>query len=601
MLSRLLIARSRRTCPTYQERLSMRLRLSLAVVALASLAFALSAADIPSPRAARTPAPYPRMLTPVSPLPHPALHREVTAAPAPRNYNLPAPRHQIAPLIDHYIDAAIAEAGVTPAEQADDETLIRRVTLDLVGRIPTTGEVNDYVQSSNPRKRAALVDRLMEAPAFARHQASLFEAMFNPEGSRRGGVALRDYLTSAIRDRKSWDVVFREMMLPDETDPTLKGAAEFIRARVADADKLANDTSVAFFGVNVSCAQCHNHPLVADWTQDHFYGMKMFLARTFDNGGFLGEHSYGAIKYKPTKGPERTAKMMFLTGRVVEEAKEPSAAEMRAEKTAIDRAKSARIPTPTPKFSARAKLVEVSLSDGNVDFFAKNIVNRMWHRFFGTGLVNPIDQMHSANSPSHPALLAALARDVIASGYNLRWLMRGIVMSRAYSRSSKYDSNPPDGSLFAVAKLKPMTPLQLATSLKIAATDPSSLEGKPEEVERKLEQQESSARGLAALLAQPTDNFQIGVGEALLFSNRDRIFKEYLTDSPGSTLGRVKTMTDSRRAVELLVKAAYGRSATAEESKALMAYVAKRKGREPEAYQQILWALVTAPEFRFSY
>jgi len=174
-------------------------------------------------------------------------------------------------------------------------------------------------------------------------------------------------------------------------------------------------------------------------------------------------------------------------------------------------------------------------------------------------------------------------------------------MSRAYSRRSKYDSNPPDGNLFAVAKLKPMTPLQLATSLKIAATDPTALEGQPEEIDKKLEQLESSARGLAALLAQPTDNFQIGVGEALLFSNGERVFKEYLTDNPGSTLGRVKTMADSKRAVEFLVKAAYGRSATAEESRALVTYVAKRQGREPEAYRQILWALVTAPEFRFSY
>ena len=117
---------------------------------------------------------------------------------------------------------------------------------------------------------------------------------------------LRDYLTDAVRTNKPWDQLFREVLLPDETDPKLKGAAEFIRARVADADKLANDVSVAFFGVNVSCAQCHNHPLVADWTQDHFYGMKAFLARTFDNGGFLGERGYGTIKYKPTKGPERS-------------------------------------------------------------------------------------------------------------------------------------------------------------------------------------------------------------------------------------------------------------------------------------------------------
>ena len=327
----------------------------------------------------------------------------------------------------------------------------------------------------------------------------------------------------------------------------------------------------------------------------------MFLARTFDNGGFLGERGAGTIKFKPTKGPERTAKMMFLTGTVVEEGPEPNSDEIRKEKAAIDRAKAAKVPPPAPRFSARAKLVEIALADGNADYFARNIVNRMWHRFFGAGLVNPLDQLHSANAPSHPELLETLAGDLAASGYDLRRLARGIVMSRAYSRSSKYHSNPPEGNLFAVAKLKPLTPLQLATALKIAATDPASLDGKPEEIEKKFEELESSARGLAALLAQPTDNFQIGVAEALLFSNGERIIKEYLTDTPGSTLGRVKTMTDAREAVEFLIKTAYGRSATAEEARALVAFVEKRRGREPEAYRQVLWAIVTAPEFRFSY
>src|SRR5262245_27395813 len=414
-----------------------------------------------------------------------ALIASVSFANLSRSADIPAPREAIPQVIDRYIDAAIAEAGVTPAGQADDATLIRRLTLDLVGRIPTTAEVDEYVQSTDPAKRAKLVDRLIASPAFARHQAALFEVMFNPEGDRRGGVALREYLTNAVREDRPWDRVFREMLLPNESDPKLKGAAEFIRGRVADADKLTNDVSIAYFGVNVSCAQCHNHPNVADWTQDHFYGMKAFLARTFDNGGFLGERGYGVIKYKPTKGPERTAKMMFLTGTTIEDAdaREPSAAEQKKEKEALDKAKAAKTPPPAPKFRARAKLVEVALEGENADFFARSIANRMWHRFFGTGLVSPLDQMHAENQPSHPELLAWLARDTASHKYDLKRLIRGIVMSKAYSRSSQYDSeNRPANKTFAVARLKPMTPLQLATSLKIAATDPASFDGlKPDE------------------------------------------------------------------------------------------------------------------------
>ena len=509
-------------------------------------------------------------------------------------------------VIDQLVDAAILDAGITAAAQADDATIVRRLTLDLVGRIPTTGEVDAYVKSADADKRTKLVDRLIASPAFVRHQAALFEVMLNPDGDRRGGGEFRAYLTDALKENKSWDRIFREVMLPDEGDPKLKGAAGFLRGRVSDADKLTADVSVAFFGVNVSCAQCHNHPHVEAWTQDHFYGMKAFLARTFDNGGFLGERGYGTVKYKPTKGPERTAQMMFLTGTKVEggDAKEPTAEEQKKEKEALDKAKTAKTPPPVPKFSARAELVRVALKGENADFFARSLANRMWHRFLGTGLVSPLDQMHSENHPTHPELLAWLARDTAANGYDIKRVIRGIVLSKTYSRSSRYEASasPPAFKTFAVARLKPLTPQQLATSLKIAAADPASFDGlKPDEFEKRIEQAESAARGFASFIAQPTDNFQIGVGEALLFSNGDRLAKEFLTDAGGTALGRAKAMKEPKEAVEFLVKTAYGRPATADETKALVAYVEKRKGREAEAYKQVLWALVTAPEFRFSY
>lgn len=505
--------------------------------------------------------------------------------------------------IDRSVDAAIAAANVAPAPQADDAVLIRRLTLDLVGRIPTMPEVDDFVKSSDPKKRAQLVDRLLASPGFPRHQAAQFEAMFNPDGQRRGSGALREYLVVALKDGKSWDRIFRELMLPDESDAKLKGASDFLRPRLMDADKLTNEVSVAFFGVNVSCAQCHDHPLVKDWTQDHFYGMKAFLARTYDAGGTVAERGFGSIKYKPHKGPERTAKMMFLTGAKIEDAssRDMTAAEQKAEKAAIEKAKKSKQPPPKPAFSARAKLVDVSLEGKNSAFFAKAIVNRMWHRFFGMGLVNPLDQMHSENPPSHPELLTWLAKDTAAHGYDLKRLIRGIVMSQAYSRSSRYPSeSAPEAKLFAVAKLKPLTPMQLATSLKIAASDPAVFTAKKTvDLEKQIEQMESSARGFASLIAQPTENFQIGVGEALLFSNGDRLMKEFLTDN--GVLGKVKALKDEKAAIALLVKSAYGRAPTAEETAAMTAYVKKRSDRPAEAYRQLLWVLVTSPEFRFNY
>lgn len=507
-------------------------------------------------------------------------------------------------VIDREVDAALTAAGVEPALPADDATLMRRLTLDLVGRIPTLGEVERYVGSTSPAKRAELVDRLMASPGYSRHQAAQFEAMLNPDGERRGG-GLREYLVGAVADNRGWDRVFRDLLLPDHADPPVKGAADFLRSRLADADKLTNDVSVAFFGVNVSCAQCHDHPHVKDWTQAHFYGMKAFLGRTYDAGGAVAERGYGVVKFKPTKGPERTAKMMFLAGGPLDDpsAREATKDEEKAEKAAAEEAKKTKKAPPRPAVSARAKLAEVALKGENADYLARAIVNRVWHRFFGLGLVTPLDQMHAENPPSHPELLAGLAKDTAAHGYDIKRLVRGIVLSKAYARSSRYGTEAtPDPRLFAVARLKPLTPMQLATSLKVAGTDPAEWEkGKPEEFARRVEQAEGAARGFAGLLAQPGDNFQVGVGEALLFSNGERVTKEFLTDGGGSLLGRAGAAKDPAGAVDLLVKVAYGRPPTEAERRALVDYVDRRKDRPAEAYRQVLWALVTGPEFRFVY
>ncbi len=519
---------------------------------------------------------------------------------------LPANR-PLEAVIDHYVDALLKQDEIVAAAQADDAALIRRLTLDLIGRIPTTAETTDYVRSTDPQKRAKLIDHAIASPGFVRHQAAQFDAMLNNTvagGDTRKGT-VRDYLVAALKDGKSWDKIFRELMLPDETDPKQKGASEYLRGRLTDADKLTNDVSVAFFGVNVSCAQCHDHPLVADWKQDHFFGMKSFLVRTYDAGGFLAEREAGLVKFKPAKGAERTAKLMFLTGTEVktDTQRELNKDEQKKEKEFADKSKTNKTAPPAPAFSARAKLVDLALKPGESEFFARSIVNRLWHRFLGAGLVNPLDQMHSENPPALPELLSWLARDVDANGYDLKRLTRGIVMSKTYSRSSKTTSQAlPASKYFALAKLKPLTPMQLATSLKIATADPTAFDNlKPDDFEKRMESLENAARGFAGSIAQPTDDFQIGVGEALLFSNSDRAIKEFLIDGGGTLLGKVKALKDNGEIADLLVKTAFGRAAKADERTAIVDYLQKRNDRPAEAQKQVLWALLTSAEFRFNY
>lgn len=512
------------------------------------------------------------------------------------------PDKPIPVVIDHYIDARFEKSPTKPVGQADDYTLIRRLTLDLIGRIPTMAETKAFVESNDANKREQLVDRLLASPAFVRHQANQFDVMLSGPTSRSNG--LREYLVKALGANKSWDVIFRELLLPNETDNATKGSSDYLKSRVTDLDKLTNDVSVSFFGVNVSCAQCHDHPLVQDWKQDHFYGMKSFFARSFDNGGFLAERDYGLVKFKPTKGPERQAKMMFLTGKTVEapNTKEPSKDEEKKEREKFEQLKKDKKAPPAPSFSARAKLVEVALQTEEAVFFANAISNRLWHRFLGYGLVMPLDQMHSENPASHPELLTWLGRDMASHGYDLRRQIRGIVLSKTYSRADKWTSDtPPAASLYAVAQLKPLTPYQLMTSMRIAASDPAQFEGKPEDVEKRLESIEASARGYSNQIATPGDDFQISVTEALFFSNSDRIEKELLNDGADRLLGKLKTIKDTNAAIDLMVQATLCRPATADEKKLLTEYVQRRNDRQAEAYRQIMWSLLTGAEFRFNH
>jgi hypothetical protein len=471
------------------------------------------------------------------------------------------------------------------------------------------------MESKDADKRAKLVDRLMASPGYVRHQANEFDTLLATPGGggkRNPGGSMRDYLLRIIQANRPWDQVFRDLILADEKEPIQKGASQFLRVRLRDMDRLTTDVSILFFGVNISCAQCHDHPLVPAWKQDHYFGLKSFFSRSFETGGHVGEREYAEVKFMTTKRVNKQAQLMFLTGKVVEDPFDKLSPEEK--KKVLQNSKPARggkrgakggpPPPAPPKFSARAALADLALQPEQRSFFARSIVNRLWHRLYGFGLVHPIDQMHSENSPSHPQLLDWLARDFVDHKYDTKRLIRGLVMSKAYSRSSRWEGGRfPQPKSFAVARLRALTPLQMTASMRIAMADLESLKptAKPEELEKRIEGLENQGRGFASFIEQPRDDFQIGVGEALLFSNSDRIQQEFLGDGGDRLLGRLKTIKEPEARVELAVRSVLSRPATAEEKKVLTAYLKAREDRLSEANKQMVWALLTCSEFRFNY
>jgi Protein of unknown function (DUF1549)/Protein of unknown function (DUF1553) len=524
---------------------------------------------------------------------------------------LPADR-PVEQAIDQYIDARLKEEKITPAPPADDAAILRRLTLDLNGRVPTLSEMQEYLANSDPDKKVKLVDRLLASAAFPRQSAQQFYAfMQNQDGQRRKGDKgnpLYDYLLRSLAENRGWDRIFRETMLPDETDPKMQGASDFIKSRIKDLNRLAIDTSTTFLGVNVSCAQCHNHPHVQEWTQDQFYGMKSFFARTVDAGGFLGERDFGVVKYTPNKGAEKVSPIIFLTGKKIDAPgmKEPTADEQRKEQARLKvgakqkgKAPAAKAPPAPPQFSLRAKLVETALEQR--EFFARNIANRLVHRFFGRGLVMPLDQMHSENPASHPELLDWLARDLTEHGYDLRRLARGIALSNAYARSSRWDSEQvPDEKLFAVASVRALTPTQMATSLKLVTADPQALPAERKKLEDRIDAIEKGASGLANLFGQPTDNFQVGVAEAMLFANNEALQKSLL-EGAGTLVDRLKQEPDLAKKADLAVRTVLSRPSRPDEVQTLVGYLQRRQDRMDLACQQVVWALLTSAEFRFNH
>ncbi|MDA0660220.1 MAG: DUF1549 domain-containing protein [Planctomycetota bacterium] len=528
----------------------------------------------------------------------------------------------IASAIDHYIEAQLSEAGVSAAPQASDESLVRRLTLDLSGRIPTRTEYAEYLASSDPKKREQLIERLMASPWYDHHLATMLNSILRGPG--HDGPDLREYLLEAVQSRRPWNQMFQEMMGTVAAPP---GAEKFVRDRLTDQDLLTRDMSSIFFGINVSCAQCHIHPYVSTLTQDHYFGLKAFFARSIVFEDKLLERSFGKpkIEYTTNEGENRAVGMMFLNGTTVEPqlpvADDVSKAIEEENKRIEELTKANQerkknkstdpLEFPTkPDYSFRAQLVEVAFREENQPQFAKALVNRLWHQLFGYGLVMRVDQMHDANPSSHPELLDWLARDLMESGYNYHRLIQGMVSSQTYSRSSQLPhGDTPRRELFAVATLRPLTPMQFGVSVLVCGDPTWSTEISRSDLSAKISEIESRAGQLFSdVIEMPCDDLQINAAEALTMSNdisRLQVVGEKL-------VAEILKTSDRKQQIDSAVEHVLSRSATVQEAIQLTEFVVRTElGLNPDApdpssaaqgaWRQAIWALTTSSEFRFNH
>ena len=274
----------------------------------------------------------------------------------------------LAAKIDHHIDARLEEEGVAPAPAIAASGYLRRITLDLAGRIPTVAEFTAYSTAfaeDDGKAKHGVITRLMNSPDFAYHARNQLDILLLLRDEHND--KWREYLLEAMKENRPWDELFRQLFLPEDTLSTDTRPVSYLKRRVNDLDVMTNDASITWLGVNIACAKCHDHPLVEDWTQAHYYGMASFFKRTYlTKKGFLSERFEGTPKYTSTDGEERLADLMFLTGAKIEtpeltikeeELKQIQEKIKKAEKD--DKAES----PPRPEFRPRKEFVELALSD----------------------------------------------------------------------------------------------------------------------------------------------------------------------------------------------------------------------------------------------
>ena len=387
--------------------------------------------------------------------------------------NLFAQGKPLRDIIDSEIGAAWKREKIAPAKPGADAEFLRRVYLDLVGATPTYEETIAFLDSSEPKKREQLVDRLLGDPRFAQHQADLWDLLFftrNPPGfdtAKRDGF--QAWLRGCFEKNVPYDVWAREL-LKAEGNSADNGALYYVQYRNAPEDA-TEAISQKFLGVQLHCARCHDHPYES-WKQKDFYGFAAFFARLEvvqvgkkgnDTTYAIGERNIGDVLFT---GSAKDAvpgkkgvpvKPKFLQGEPLKEP-EPPAKETKFAPNQMP---------PKPEFSRKDQLADWMTKPDN-PFFARAIANRMWAQFLGRGIVHPVDNLSPNNKPTHPVLLDELTKAMVEHKFDLKWFIRELVNSQTYQLSS-VGSGKAMPEWFEHARSRPLSAEELVESWRNAS------------------------------------------------------------------------------------------------------------------------------------
>jgi hypothetical protein len=515
--------------------------------------------------------------------------------------------------IDDQIEAAWADANIKPAEQATDLEWCRRVYLDLIGRIPTVDEVLQYKNDSSHNRQSVLVDRLLGEEytrEYAKHWANVWTTILIGRDTDNRMIdrdGMRKYLQAAWEANIPYDQFVEELLTATgdnaaREDATLfNGATNFLSGKLADGGLQATaKTAQIFLGLQVQCTQCHNHPFNSGVKQNQFWELNAFFRqaralRRFDGGrrvawielvdedfaGQGGDPDEAEIFYELRNGLVKVAYPVFVDG------------------TEISR--SGLLPGlledgTTYGVNRRRELASLIRSN---PLFPKAVVNRVWAYFLGYGFTTPIDDFGAHNSPTHPALLEGLAQRFAEYSYDMKSLMRWIVLSKPYSLTSRMKAestadSPDSGEQphFSRFYVRQMQPEQLYDSLVVATkADRSEAAGRQD---RWLSQ---FVTAFGTDEGDSSTTFNGTIPQILMLFNGDLIQAATSLNQDGFLDQIVLANRTNRDKINALYVAALARWPSSSELRYANHLLLARKGQVKEALQDVWWALLNSNEF----
>lgn len=509
---------------------------------------------------------------------------------------------QSAEVIDRLLEDSWKAAEIEPAGVCSDESFVRRIYLDLAGRIPTADETRTFLGDQRTDKRAQLIDLLLESEDHVQHFADVFDALLMGRGTDRQYAERkqhhwRQWLERAFRENRPWNRVVQDILVARPESPEEQGAVWFLYERKDNHQAIAEAVAPTVFGVRIDCAQCHDHMMADEIEQKYYWGLVAFFNRgkniSTKNGPRVSESAVGGFsEFANLSGSSSPNLLTFLESPVIAESR-PAADAKPEDSDELYRPAELEGDPRVPVFSRREQFVkQIVATHPRV---ARAFVNRMWALLLGRGIVHPFNEMDSMHAPSHPELLDWLADDFRQSDYNVRRLVRMLVLCRSYHLEARAPDGATDPATFAWYLERPLIAEQLARSIQLAVRGQFRNDDKLVPLVR-----QKIPDVLPTTVSTP-------VGEALFLTNNESL-NRFLAESnePDHLVPRLAMISDVDSRVTEMFQTIYSREPDPDELQTVAAYLQASSDSdsadEPrDRLHEIVWAMLMSAEFRLNH